>query len=367
MDSIQLTGIRAEGTHGVLEDEHSTAQPFVVDVVMQVDTRLAATTDNIIDTVDYGQIANRIVHIIEGEHVDLIETLAQRIANAILQSHAVQQVTVTVHKPQAPITVPFDDVSVTITRAQEIESGLLSGQTEPSIASRVSSLAHEQQNATLQSTQRSLSEHTTRMSHADHDMHTLHAEHTERAEYDNDGNAEPSMHHAVIALGGNIGNVEQTLRSAIVSIDSIPGNQISGISPLYRTQPWGMPDGTPEFYNAVVQLDTMLDARTLLHTLQTIEATFGRRRDKHWSNRTLDLDIIDFDHTTSSDPMLSLPHPRAWQRAFVLAPWLALDPDAQLVGAHSGAVAELLPNTPDAHAVTLVSQSWILGDSAHID
>lgn len=355
MDSIQLSGIRAEGTHGVLEDEHSNPQPFVVDVVMQVDTRLAASTDNITDTVDYGQIANRIVHIIEGEHVDLIETLAQRIANAILQSHAVQQVTVTVHKPQAPITVPFDDVSVTITRAQEIDSELLSGQTEPSIASRVSSLAHDQQYAASQSTQRSLSEHASRTSYADH------------AEYGNDGNAEPTMHHAVIALGGNIGNVEQTLRSAIVSIDSIPGNQISGISPLYRTQPWGMPDGTPEFYNAVVQLDTMLDARTLLHTLQTIEATFGRRRNKHWSNRTLDLDIIDFDHTTSSDPMLSLPHPRAWQRAFVLAPWLALDPDAQLVGAHSGAVAELLPNTPDAHAVTLVSQSWILGDSAHID
>lgn len=361
MDSIQLSGIRAEGTHGVLEDEHSNPQPFVVDVVMQVDTRLAASTDNITDTVDYGQIANRIVHIIEGKHVDLIETLAQRIANAILQSHAVQQVTVTVHKPQAPITVPFDDVSVTITRAQEIEPELLSDQTEPSIASRVSSLAHDQQYVASQSTQRSLSEHTSRTSHAEYDHHA------EYAEYGNDGNAEPTMHHAVIALGGNIGNVEQTLRSAIVSIDSIPGNQISGISPLYRTQPWGMPDGTPEFYNAVVQLDTMLDARTLLHTLQTIEATFGRRRDKHWSNRTLDLDVIDFDHTTSSDPMLSLPHPRAWQRAFVLAPWLALDPDAQLVGAHGGAVSELLPNTPDAHAVTLVSQSWILGDSAHID
>lgn len=358
MDSIQLTGISAKGTHGVLEDEHSNPQTFVVDVVMQVDTRLAASTDNITDTVDYGQIANRIVHIIEGEHVDLIETLAQRIANAILQSHAVQQVTVTVHKPQAPITVPFDDVSVTITRAQEIESELLLGQTEPSIASRVSSLVHEQQHTTPQSAQRSLDEHTS---------HTSYAAHTAHTEYDNESNEEPSMHHAVIALGGNIGNVEQTLRSAIVSIDSIPGNQISGISPLYRTQPWGMPDGTPEFYNAVVQLDTMLDARTLLHTLQTIEATFGRRRDKHWSNRTLDLDIIDFDHTISSDPMLSLPHPRAWQRAFVLAPWLALDPDAQLVGAHSGSVAELLPNTPDAHAVTLVSQSWILGDSAHID
>lgn len=334
MDSIQLTGVRALGSHGVLASEHTEPQPFVVDVQMIVDTRLAAATDSIADTVDYGQIAQRIVHIIEGEHVDLIEKLANKIAHAILQSYRVQAVTVTVHKPQAPITVPFSDVSVTVTRVQDE----LSEFGEGDALNAASQAATSQHKATQHKATQSPATQT----------------------------QQPQVHHAVIALGGNMGQVAQTLRSAIVSIDSVPGNQVSGISPLYRTKAWGMPEGTPDFYNAVIELDTTLDAHTLLHTLQTIEATFGRRRDVHWGNRTLDLDIIDFDHEISEDPNLTLPHPRAWQRAFVLTPWLELDPDATIAGPHGGSVAQLVQETPDADAVQLASRSWILGESTQV-
>lgn len=89
-----------------------------------------------------------------------------------------------------------------------------------------------------------------------------------------------------------------------------------------------------ESCNAVVSVDTRLSAAELLAGLQRIEASHGRVRTDHWTSRTLDLDIIDFDGQESADPDLTLPHPRAWQRAFVLGPWLALEPDAEL-GEHT--------------------------------
>lgn len=126
------------------------------------------------------------------------------------------------------------------------------------------------------------------------------------------------------------GDVVATLRDAVRSIDGLASTQVTGISPLYRTDAWGMPDGTPDFYNAVVSVTTKLSAMELLRGLQRIEADHGRVRTDHWTSRTLDLDIIDFDGQESQDPDLTLPHPRAWQRAFVLGPWLALEPDAEL-------------------------------------
>ena len=114
MDQIRLTGVRAVGKHGVLDFEHERAQTFVVDATLFLDLAPAGHSDDLRDTVDYGAIAKGIVAIIEGEHVDLIEKLADRIASMILEYPAVAQTQVTVHKPSAPIVVPFDDVSVTV-------------------------------------------------------------------------------------------------------------------------------------------------------------------------------------------------------------------------------------------------------------
>jgi 7,8-dihydroneopterin aldolase/epimerase/oxygenase len=115
-DRLVLRGLRAVGHHGVYAEEREKGQPFVVDVVLEVDTGAAATSDEVTDTVHYGELAQRVVAVVAGEPVNLIETLAQRIADTCLAFEPVEEVEVTVHKPDAPITVPFDDVTVTITR-----------------------------------------------------------------------------------------------------------------------------------------------------------------------------------------------------------------------------------------------------------
>lgn len=118
VDRITLTGVRAYGFHGVYPDEKREGQEFVIDAVLALSLRRAAETDDVVDTVHYGELAERLVAVVEGEPVDLLETLAQRLADDVLSDARVDAVTLTVHKPQAPITVPFGDVSVTITRGR---------------------------------------------------------------------------------------------------------------------------------------------------------------------------------------------------------------------------------------------------------
>jgi len=117
MDEITLTGLRVFGRHGVYEDERRVGQYFVVDFTLFIDTRSAAATDDVADTVHYGDAAQQVADIVAGEPVDLLETLAARIADSLLASPGVERVRVTVHKPDAPIPLPFTDVSVTVERA----------------------------------------------------------------------------------------------------------------------------------------------------------------------------------------------------------------------------------------------------------
>jgi dihydroneopterin aldolase len=116
LDRIGLRGLSVRGRHGVLAHEREGGQVFVVDLVLGLDTAPAAAADDVTLTVHYGVLAEQVAAVVAGEPVDLIETLAQRIADTCLGHERVQEVEVTVHKPQAPITVPFDDVTVTITR-----------------------------------------------------------------------------------------------------------------------------------------------------------------------------------------------------------------------------------------------------------
>jgi dihydroneopterin aldolase len=115
-DRIALTGLEATGHHGVLEHERRDGQIFVVDVALEVDTRATARSDDVADTVNYAEVADRVVAHISGEPVNLIETLAERIATDILGLYLVNAVEVTVHKPHAPIDPTFTDVSVSIRR-----------------------------------------------------------------------------------------------------------------------------------------------------------------------------------------------------------------------------------------------------------
>ncbi|WP_105970867.1 dihydroneopterin aldolase [Streptomyces geranii] len=118
MDRVALRGLRARGHHGVFPQERAEGQTFVVDLSLGLDTRPAAADDDLAKTVHYGIVAEEVVAVVEGEPVDLIETLAERIAQACLKHPGVQEVEVCVHKPDAPITVPFDDVTITITRSR---------------------------------------------------------------------------------------------------------------------------------------------------------------------------------------------------------------------------------------------------------
>lgn len=117
-DAITLTGLRARGHHGVYEHEKRDGQEFVIDVRVSVDLARAASSDDVADTVHYGELAVAVVDAVERDPVDLIETVAERVAAVALHYPAVHEVEVTVHKPQAPITVPFTDVSVTIVRGR---------------------------------------------------------------------------------------------------------------------------------------------------------------------------------------------------------------------------------------------------------
>jgi dihydroneopterin aldolase len=116
MDEIALTGLRVRGFHGVLASERADGQDFLVDAVLTIDTRSAAASDDLAATVDYGVLAQQLADVVAGEPVDLIETLAARLADVCLSSPLVSSARVTVHKPSAPIPLPFSDVSVTVTR-----------------------------------------------------------------------------------------------------------------------------------------------------------------------------------------------------------------------------------------------------------
>ncbi|MEV7618851.1 dihydroneopterin aldolase [Microbacterium sp. NPDC089321] len=118
VDEITLTGLTVFGYHGVFDFERRQGQEFTIDLVLQLSLSDAAASDDVLDTVHYGELADRVAGIVAGEPVNLIETLAQRIADAVLDDDRVQNVTVTVHKPHAPIEQTFADVSVTIRRGR---------------------------------------------------------------------------------------------------------------------------------------------------------------------------------------------------------------------------------------------------------
>jgi 7,8-dihydroneopterin aldolase/epimerase/oxygenase len=118
LDELAITGLRARAAHGVFAHERETPQPFVVDVVLFLRLADAAAGDDLASTVHYGELSEAIVAAIERDPVDLIETLAERVASLCLEHERVVRVRATVHKPEAPIAVPFDDVSVTVVRSR---------------------------------------------------------------------------------------------------------------------------------------------------------------------------------------------------------------------------------------------------------
>jgi 2-amino-4-hydroxy-6-hydroxymethyldihydropteridine diphosphokinase len=147
----------------------------------------------------------------------------------------------------------------------------------------------------------------------------------------------------VLSLGSNLGRRFDTLQGAIDVLFDAPGLDFVAASPVYETAPVGGPEQGP-YLNAVVLAESRLDPRTLLDRVQGVESAFGRVRGERWGPRTLDIDLIVVGDVVSDDPELMLPHPRAHERAFVLLPWSAIDPEAVLPG--YGRVADLLAGLP---------------------
>jgi 2-amino-4-hydroxy-6-hydroxymethyldihydropteridine diphosphokinase len=143
----------------------------------------------------------------------------------------------------------------------------------------------------------------------------------------------------VLALGSNLGDRRDILQGCVDAIAGIPEVRVMVVSPVYETVPVGGPP-QPDYLNAVLLARTTLPPSALLDRLHQVEAAFNRVREARWGPRTLDIDIITVEGEASDDPTLTLPHPRAHERAFVLAPWRDVDPDAVLPG--HGSVAALL-------------------------
>ena len=141
----------------------------------------------------------------------------------------------------------------------------------------------------------------------------------------------PQTQFAVIALGSNLAEPARQVRAALSALEAHPQIQIEKTSSLYVTAPVGY-DDQPDFVNAVCSVRTSLDGVSLLAVLNRIEADFGRERTFRNAPRTLDLDIIDFDGISSDDPHLTLPHPRAHERSFVMKPLAEILPDFVLGG-----------------------------------
>lgn len=273
-DRIHLRGVEAVGYHGVFPDEKRDGQTFVVDVVIELDLAAAGASDDLADTVSYADIAGEVVTRITGPSFDLIERLAEVVADDVLGRALVDAVTVTVHKPQAPVGHPFSDVAVEVHRRRGVP--------------------------------------------------------------------------VVVALGANLGDARGSLESAVGALAALPGMRVRAVSPLVETDPVGGPE-QPAYLNAVLVGDTTLTPAELLRRLHEIEAAHGRTREIRWGARTLDLDLIQFGAPGTGSEVrrdgaeLTLPHPRARERGFVLVPWLRADPAARLrVGDDVRPVAELV-------------------------
>ncbi|WP_193072246.1 2-amino-4-hydroxy-6-hydroxymethyldihydropteridine diphosphokinase [Brevibacterium sp. FME37] len=266
-DLIELRGLTVRGNHGVFDFEKREGQDFVIDVILRTSVSRAAVTDDIADTVHYGELAEDVAHIVEDNTFDLIETLAARIAEHCL--YLAEHVEVVVHKPGAPIERSFNDVSVTVVRSREAAV-----------------------------------------------------------------DTQPAETEAYLNLGANLGEAADTLDQAVDALDRHPRITVRRRSSLYRTAPWGGVEQN-DFLNLGLIVTTSLRARELLAVAQGIEVACGRTREQRWGPRTLDIDLISFgtngEELVLDTETLTLPHPRAHERAFVLAPWAELAEDATIL------------------------------------
>lgn len=148
--------------------------------------------------------------------------------------------------------------------------------------------------------------------------------------------------HSVLAIGGNLGDREANIKAAVDKIGALKKVKVRALSPLvesYAVTSAGIDQSKPNYMNAVVKVDTKLKPKKFLKKLRAVEAELGRVRLERWGSRTMDIDIITYGDEIISKKTLTVPHPRAYQRAFVLVPWNLIDSEAILPG--HGRVSDL--------------------------
>ena len=285
LDVVELRGLRARGRHGVLPAERELGQVFGVDVTMHLDTRPAAASDDLADAVDYGAVAQAVHAVVAGEPVDLLETLAARVADAVLVDHRVRAVDVAVHKPSAPLTVAFDDVVVRVHRASPWRRAVLS------LGTNVGEGA-----ATLAGAVRALdADPGVRVTSVSPTYRTTPVGGVEQGDYLN----------AVAVLVTTLGPA--ALLALAHRVEAAHGRDRA------REVRWG--------------------PRTLDVDVVTMDVGAG------------DGEGATGDRPARRKEGPVLPHPRAHERAFVLLPWAAVAPDDVLPG--HGSVADLAAALPD--------------------
>ena len=364
-DVITLSGLRAVGNHGVYDFERASTQDFIADLTLYVDTRSAASSDDLADTVDYSQVAEDAVAVMTGPAVFLIETLASRLAELALTYPRVVKAQVTVHKPMAPLRHQFSDVAVTVVRERR-KGGLESAaRAKPQGGEQPVEREVAQQPVVREAGPQPVEAVLTRMTKTP-------PRPSVRGKHGREGinptyrrtptRPHPHTYDVVLALGGNRGSVVANLRGSVAALADLDGFEIVAVSPLIRTEPVLEEGALPQddYFNAVVIAKTVLAPPALLAATQRIETQFGRVRAGRWSARTLDIDIIDLDRMTLNLKTLTLPHPRAHGRAFVLYPWTRADADAHLVG--HGFVRDLLTRADDLGGIIAEYPGWLERD-----
>ena len=350
---IALKGLGAEANHGVYDFERARNQRFSADIVMWVET--AGNADDIAATVSYADIADEAMAVLTGTAVDLIETLAETIASRVMSHEGVVGTEVTVHKPDAPIDHPFADVSVTV-RAGQTDAmplslslkGIYEAEDGSVVTGEIEAYGRAQAPSPVEQEQRDALP-TRREVQAAHAAPAHDATRPERLR----------SRRVILAIGGNLGDVPATLMHTVEALSNMEGFQIDDVSPIMRTKPVLAPGQAPQpdYWNAVVVGSAIATPDELFAQTSRIERELGRERHERWGARTVDIDIIQIEGLASSDPVLTLPHTRAKERAFVLAPWLLCDPDAILEGV--GRVSDLLADTPDREGIIDAVDDWL--------
>lgn len=257
MDRILIDDLRVMTVIGALPHERELAQPIRIDLSIGVDLHEAGRSDELNATVHYGLVCERITEMARDSKDILLERLAAKVADVVLEFDLVDEVEVKVTKLRPPVPEAVESTAVVIsrTRAEAAAPPLVS-------------------------------------------------------------------HSAFIALGSNLGDRERYLRFAVREL----GNVVS-MSQVFETEPVGGPEDQGAYLNMVVKIETPLDPYALIRRCQRIEANALRQRIVHWGPRTLDVDLLFYDDVHITSEQLTVPHPRIFERRFVLAPLSEVGPE----------------------------------------